>query len=191
MVFPSIFWHNIFPDPELDKGVRPVPTHFIIRPATGRDYEAVTNLLNASYATLMATAYSPQILSQALPIISKANPKLLASGTYYVAETDTQSMVGCGGWTKERPGSGDVAQDIGHIRHFATHPRWTGKGIGRALFNASEAAACSAGIRHLECYASLNAQGFYEALGFKAIAQAKVELAPGIELAHVHMKRAL
>jgi hypothetical protein len=42
--------------------------------------------------------------------MTKANPKLLASGTFYVAQSLHGEIVGCGGWTREQPGTGEVVQ---------------------------------------------------------------------------------
>jgi GNAT superfamily N-acetyltransferase len=101
------------------------------------------------------------------------------------------SLVGCGGWNRERPGTGDVEPGTGHLRHFATHPAWTKRGIGRAIYARCEADARAAGIRVLECYASLNAEGFYAALGFERIRSITLDLAPGIGPPAVLMRRRL
>jgi hypothetical protein len=42
----------------------------------------------------------------ALPIISRARPELLASGTYFVALDGNGRMVGAGGWTRGAPEGG-------------------------------------------------------------------------------------
>ena len=52
-------------------------------------------------------SYDPHGLDAALPYMSRANPRLLASGTYYVAEIDGVAA-GCGGWSVEKPGSGEI-----------------------------------------------------------------------------------
>ena len=50
--------------------------------------------------------------------MTRANPGLLASGTYYVAESRDSLIVGCGGWTRESPVDGGIEPGLGHIRHF-------------------------------------------------------------------------
>ena len=166
-------------------------TRFTIRSATRQDYEAIGDILNASCATLMAAAYDKQLLAAALPLITKANPTLIAAGTYLIAQTDDKTMVGCGGWSLDRPGTGEVVPGLAHIRHFATAPSWTGRGIGRALYTCCEEAARTSGATQLECYASLNAQPFYAALGFEAIGRSMVRLAPGLMLPHIVMRRSI
>jgi hypothetical protein len=29
----------------------------------------------------------------------------------------------CGGWTAESPGGGEAQSSLGHVMHFATHPK--------------------------------------------------------------------
>jgi GNAT superfamily N-acetyltransferase len=106
---------------------------YALRVAGPADAEAVTALLAASYPALLAAAYTADVLAATLPLMTKANPRLLASGTYYVAEADGGSLAGCGGWTAEMPGSGEVVPGVGHIRHFATHPQWTRRGVASAM----------------------------------------------------------
>lgn len=142
---------------------------FGIRSATVADDALVSALLRFSYEKLMPAAYDQALLTRLLPIIGKANPALLASGTYYLAATDSDLIIGAGGWTAEQPGSGNLLSATGHIRHFACHPDWTGQGVATALFERCLEAARASGMKRFECYASLNAVDFYRKLGFKAI----------------------
>ena len=71
---------------------------FWIRIATPTDSDAVSALLVASYSTLLAACYDSDMLASALPYLTKANPTLLACGTYYVVESESGNLVGCGGW---------------------------------------------------------------------------------------------
>jgi GNAT superfamily N-acetyltransferase len=160
-----------------------------VRVASLEDAAAVDRLLQVSYPKLMASSYDMESLAPALKLITKANPALLRSGTYYVAELPTGLVVGCGGWTLERPGTGTVEPNVGHVRHFATHPGWTRRGVGRAIHRLCESAARLAGVIAFECYSSLNAEKFYSALGFKNIREIDVELQPGISMRAVLMRR--
>jgi hypothetical protein len=72
----------------------------------------------------MVPAYDDAVLAVALPLMTQANPMLLASGSYYLTITEESRTVACGGWTHERPGSGEIVPSLAHIRHFATHPDW-------------------------------------------------------------------
>jgi len=157
---------------------------FTIRIAERSDADEVSALLRASYTVLMADDYPPDILLTALPLICTANPALLTCGTYFVAEDAHNRIIGCGGWTPERPGmppgirpgQGEVQHHIGHIRHFATHPDWIRRGVGRALMSRSKDTARQHAITRFECYSSLSAQDFYAASGFQALRHIDVPL---------------
>ncbi|HEY9080464.1 GNAT family N-acetyltransferase [Magnetovibrio sp.] len=162
-----------------------------IRPASPNDSAPVSALLKTSYSLLLARDYSAEVLDLALPLICKANPALLQSGTYYVAESPDGLIVGCGGWTPQRPGTGDERDGLGHIRHFATHPTWTRQGIGRALVERCKTDARASGISRFECYSSLSARNFYAALDFRACGSIDVRLSDACVFPSVHMECAL
>ena len=166
-------------------------SHYALRLATPRDADAVSELLRASYPRLMRSAYDEEALAPALELMTKANPSLLNSGTYYLAELATGFLVGCGGWSPEQPGTKRVEPGLGHVRHFAVHPDWTRRGIGRALLESCEGTARAAGVRTFECYSSLNAEEFYRALGFVRIREMDMELKPPVVLRGVLMRRNL
>lgn len=88
-------------------------TAFSVRVANVDDAPGVSALLEASYTQQLAVGYRAEVLARALPLMTKANPRLLKSGTYYVAQAGTQ-LVGCGGWSKEAPGLGEImgAQEL-------------------------------------------------------------------------------
>lgn len=140
---------------------------------------------------MFAGFYEPALLDIALPLMTKANPRLLASGTFHVAELRDGRLAGCGGWTMERPGDGMVRAKEAHIRHFATHPGWTRGGIGAALLGRCLAEARAQGVKTLFCYSTLVAEGFYRASGFETIEPLKVTLGPGAEFPSLLMKREL
>ncbi|AWB25603.1 GNAT family N-acetyltransferase [Methylobacterium currus] len=146
-----------------------------IRPARPDDGDAVTAVLSASYPVLRAASYEADTLARALPLMVRANPTLLASGSFHLAKR-LDSVVGVGGWTPERPGTGEIEPGLGHIRHFAVHPAWTGCGVGRSLFSACRAHAQECGVPAFECYASLNAEPFYRALGFRAFGRREIPM---------------
>lgn len=123
--------------------------------------------------------------------MTRANPALLRSGRYYVAETAEGTIVGCGGWSQGRPGTNEVEAGLAHIRHFGTHPDWTKRGIGRAIYQSCEDAARAAGFDAFECHSSLNAEKFYHSLGFDRVRFMDIELDCGRVLRAVLMHRRL
>jgi N-acetylglutamate synthase-like GNAT family acetyltransferase len=167
------------------------PRSHTIRTATPEDHSAVSRLFESSYSLLLRPCYNSPLLEAALPLMTRANPILLASGTFFVAEDTNGVIVGCGGWTRKRPGKGDVEPRLGHIRHFATHPDHSRRGIGRSIYDTCARQARTAGISRFECFASLNAVGFYAALGFEEIEDVDVELSDRIKLPGVLMRRSI
>jgi GNAT superfamily N-acetyltransferase len=162
-----------------------------IRVARPDDGPFVNELLEASYPVLMKTAYEAAVLAAALPLMTRADPALLSSGSYYVALASDGRLAGCGGWTPERPGSGEVVARLAHIRHFATRPGWLRRGVGKAIYARCEHEARAAGARQFECYASLNATGFYFSLGFREIRPVEIAMGPGLEFSSVLMQRSI
>jgi GNAT superfamily N-acetyltransferase len=148
-------------------------------------------LLAASYSSLLSASYSSDLLRRALPYLAIANPKLLACGTYYVAECASGDLVGCGGWTMEQPGSGQIIEREAHLRHFAIDPGWVRRGIGASLLDRSCGDARSHGVRKLYCLSTLNAEPFYRAGGFEAIGPIGVEVGPNLTFPGILMTREL
>jgi len=99
------------------------------------DEGAVSAVLLASYTALLAKDYAPAVLAAALPRMVRANPALLAEGSFYVIDGPDGTVIGCGGWTRAAPGSGEQTASVGHLRHFATHPAEARRGIGRLIYN--------------------------------------------------------
>ncbi len=139
----------------------------------------------------MASSYNEAVLIPALKLMTKSNPSLIRSGTFYVAALSNGLLVGCGGWSLEQPGTGNIQPNLAHIRHFATHPDWIRRGIGLAIYGACESAARLVGVKAFECYSSLNAEKFYTALGFQKIREFDIEFQPGIGLRTVMMRQYL
>lgn len=151
----------------------------------------VSGVLAASYPALMRPSYDAEVLAAALPLMTRANSSLLAAGTFYVAEVADGSLAGCGGWSLQRPENNEVEAGLAHLRHFASHADWLGRGIGRAIYARCEDAAGRRGVRRLQCYASLNAEGFYAALGFVSVGEIAVAMGAGLTLPSILMKRSI
>lgn len=161
-----------------------------IRTATSEDAALLTELITASYRELDTGLYDPAQLATALPIMSKANPKLLASGTYYVVEVDGVAAA-CGGWTFEKPGNGEIEDGVAHIRHFATHPVYLRRGLARLLLDKCLEEAKARGARAMKSQSTLPAENFYAAAGFRTIKPIEVEMGPDVMLPALEMERRL
>ncbi|MFN3869171.1 MAG: GNAT family N-acetyltransferase [Hyphomicrobiaceae bacterium] len=162
-----------------------------IRVACPADEAPVSALLASCYVALLPAAYPADVLAAALPLMTRANPRLLTSGTCFVAGNSDGALVGCGGWSTETPGTGTIAPDVGHIRHFATAPSTVRQGVGRAIMGRCLDGARRADIPELQCFATLNARRFYEASGFETIGEHTVLLARETPFACLFMRQRL
>lgn len=160
-------------------------SNLIIRSATLGDTAAVDALLQRSYPRLLKADYPPSVLVAALPAMTRAQPKLMTSGTYFLAERDGV-VLGAGGWTanSRRAGWGDV-------RHVVTDDRALRQGVGRAIMDHTWNTARAAGLTHMECWATLTAVPFYEAMGLTVIEPMTVQLQGAIDFPAIRMQRAL
>ena len=158
-----------------------------IRVATPEDEAALTALITASYLMLDDGRYDSAQLARALEPMSKANPKLLASGTYFVAEVNGVAGA-CGGWTFDKPGSGELVDGVAHIRHFATHPDFVRRGLARMLIERCLAEARGQGVRLMKTQSTFLGERFYASAGFTRVAPVDVEMGPGIILPAIEME---
>lgn len=163
-----------------------------IRVARPSDLAEIDGLLGRSYPVLLKDHYTPSILVTAIPYISKAQPKLLKSGTYFVVLDTDGAIVGAGGWTALPPGrEKDAGRSIGHIRHVVTDHRVVRRGIGRVLMQHVFESATAAGMTQLDCLSTRMAVPFYAACGFREVGPVSIDLMPGIAFPAVFMRREL
>ena len=161
---------------------------FHIRPAAPEDTDAVSRVLERSYGVLYRGWYQDEVLAAALPAMTRANPRLLASGRYFVAEIDG-AIVACGGWSPEKPGIGVIPR-LAHVRHFATDPDFINRGCGGAILCRCFDEATAAGFAEIESVSSLTAEAFYARHGFRQVAIVRQPMG-GALFACVLMRRRL
>lgn len=157
---------------------------FTIRVATPRDIGPVDDLLRRSYPRLLRNDYAPSMLVTVLPRIARAQPRLVAGGTYYLAEDDG-ALMGAGGWT---PGQGAAACDV---RHLAVDHSFTRRGVGRALLEHAMEEARKDGRRRMTALSTLTAVPFYRACGFQPVAERILDFGVAAHFPVVEMRRSL
>ncbi|MGG5819042.1 GNAT family N-acetyltransferase [Falsiroseomonas sp. HW251] len=162
----------------------------VVRPATPADAARVEALLVASYSSLLRTSHEPSLLAQALPYMVRPQASLLGSGTWYLAEDGGGAgpPLGCGGWTVAAPGGGAATPHLAHLRHFATRPDMTRRGVGSRILARCVADATAHGIEVFECLATLAAEPFYARLGFDRVEAASVMLGNAVDFPVVRMR---
>jgi predicted N-acetyltransferase YhbS len=159
------------------------------RLAARDDLAAVDALMARSYARLLAADYPPSVLVTALPLIARARPELLASGTYWLAEDGEGRIVGAGGWTRAARGWGRPPGATAQVRHLITDAGQVRRGIARRLMGKVLSQAEAAGISGMECLSTRTAVPFYRAIGFRELGEVAISLRPGIEFPAVQMIR--
>jgi GNAT superfamily N-acetyltransferase len=159
-----------------------MPSVLTLRLATLADLAAVDMLLARSYPRLLAADYPPSLRVMAVPRLARAQPGLLGSGRYWLACDAAGGILGAGGWSTSGPGRAE-------IRHVATDPAATRRGIGRAVLGQVMAQAGGQGATAFDCLSTRTAVPFYAALGFRALGEVEIALAPGISFPAVRMVR--
>lgn len=160
-----------------------------LRRARPSDLDAVDALLRRSYPRLLRPDYPPSVMVMALPLIVRANPDLMASGRYFVAETEEADLIGAGGWSVSSPIGGGEQAAVAHVRHVAVDPAHVRRGVGRALMGEVIVDTLRHGARWLDCLSTRTAVPFYERLGFRVLHEVEVNLRPGIVFPAIRMMR--
>jgi len=175
-----------------------------IRLAQPADIPVLRVLIDASVQGLQADDYTPAQIEAALKTVYGVDSRLIADGTYFVAETEASEnaeIVGCGGWSKRKTLFGgdhwsgrhddllDPRQDAAKIRAFFVHPAWARRGIGSMILEACETAARSAGFTRLEMGATLSGVPFYRVKGYEVLENLDVPLGDGESMTVVRMAK--
>lgn len=161
---------------------------YSLRTAGPDDEASVSALLKACYSTFSPRVYDRSVLDKSLPVMTAANPTLLRSGNFLIAETPAGRAVGCGGWSLEWPGTGEIVPGEAHIRQYAVHPDWIRRGIASSINQRCFAAAADRKIEMIHCYAALGSEAFYEKLGFETIGRKVLELPRQVSIPVVHYR---
>ena len=159
-----------------------------IGPTTARDKVEVERVLKASYEIAFREAYDRKLVEALLPMVTRASPRLLDSGRYFLVRA-RDCVVGVGGWSHEYPGKDRCEAGLAHLRHFAVVPEWFGKGVGSLICRTSINRAIGEGVEEMEVYSSLNAEKFYASQGFEKIGNFEVAMSDGRLFPSIQMRR--
>jgi GNAT superfamily N-acetyltransferase len=175
---------------------------YVVRRATLEDRAALERLIAESARGLSRGDYSGEQIEAALASVFGVDTDLIRDGTYYVAEVQG-SAVGCGGWSRRRtlfggdryaardPGELDPRTEPAKIRAFFVHPTWARRGVGAALLETCEREAEAHGFRAVELMATLPGVRLYAARGYEAGEQVEYEIAEGVSIEFVPMRKEL
>ena len=158
-----------------------VPEEIVVRPAADADLDTIAAVQEAAILALGAGAYARDQLEAWARVGIETRHCLLGQGSFFIAQIHRE-IVGVGGWS---PDSGD--RSAAWIRYVFVRPDAVRKGIGRQVMVAVEASASAAGRSVLHVWSSLNAVGFYQALGYRRRRAVRVPLGRGMEMSGMHM----
>ncbi len=176
-----------------------------IRQAVPADVPILRGLIEASVRGLQGEDYTAAQMEGALQTVFGVDSRLIADGTYLVAEATTASgdlvIAGCGGWSKRKTLYGgdqftgredlllDPARDAAKIRAFFIHPAWARRGVGTLILDACEAAARAAGFTRYEMGATLTGAKLFGVKGYVALRRIEIPLMNGELLPVIHMEK--
>src|ERR1700733_8986079 len=151
-----------------------------VRGALLDDVPGLHALIARSIRELGAADYTAPQIEAALQGAFGVDTGLIRDGTYFVAVTESDEIVACGGWSRRRTLFGsdaraerdesalDPRKDAAKVRAFFVDPAHARRGLGRTLLERSESEAKSAGFSTLEMMATLPGVRLYEQCGYEA-----------------------
>jgi GNAT superfamily N-acetyltransferase len=147
-----------------------------LRVASTEDSEAIRALMDLSIHELQSAYLTPDQVAASAASMG-LDTQLIDDGTYFTVWSG-DTLAGCGGWSRRATLYGgnhsagrdisllDPAHDRARIRAMYTHPDHVGKGIGRMVIEAGEAAARAEGFLALEMAATMAGKPFYLKCGY-------------------------
>jgi GNAT superfamily N-acetyltransferase len=147
-----------------------------IRPVGAADLDVVAALQERSIMTFGAPVYGEAKARAWARLGFEFRHDLLGAGGFWVAELNL-AIIGVGGWSPD-----GLEPDLAWIRYLFVDPQATRRGIGRRLVEQAERSAGAADRPRLQVWSSLNAAGFYRALGYRLQRRARWPIQAGMEL---------
>jgi putative acetyltransferase len=151
-----------------------------------RDDELPTylSIVNAAISGLAAGPYSAETLrSWRVPLTDAALDELRRNDDHeirLIAEMDGTAV-----------GIGALLVESAELQACYVLPTAARRGVGAALVDAIEQQARAHGLDHLQVVASLNAEPFYAALGYRVRERGEIRLRDGQPMAAVFMSKSL
>ncbi len=147
-----------------------------IRQMQESDGQAIYELHIASIKQFCSPFYTPDAIQAWIDLKSPNDYKTNQDNIILVAQSDDEVV-----------GFAHVRLSQKAIKGLYIKPGFEGKGFGKALLREIEKMARESGVEKLELNATLNAVGFYEAMGYRKIEDAVHKLKGGVELKCVRM----
>lgn len=154
---------------------------FHVRRALPADAEAVRRVHRASIREVCAADYSPeQIEAWASPARIEQYQFAIARHELHVAVSQATVM-----------GFSELDEERGEVKAVYVDPAWLRRGVGRALLAELERVARERRLGELHLEASLTAEPFYLAAGYRAVRRSTHILSSGEGLSCIEMRKQL
>ncbi|MGH3432013.1 MAG: GNAT family N-acetyltransferase [Thermocrispum sp.] len=172
----------------------------MLRVAARADVPQIAALMRTSVLELFPKFYDARQTASAAVHIAALDPSLVKDGTYYVYDAGGE-IVACGGWSRRAKlfsGRGARQDDkrllnpvteAARVRAMFVRGDWTRRGLGRAILEASTAAAAAEGFGTLILMATLPGVPLYRAFGFRERDRVVITMPDGVQLDGVLMDR--
>jgi len=176
---------------------------FVLRKATPEDTPLLEQVIAESARKLGRPDYTDEQIEAALGSAFGVDSQLIRDGTYFVAESADDGIVGCGGWSWRKTLFGsdrqagrqsealDPRYEAARIRAFFVRPEWARRGIARALLEKCEEEARLRGFQSLELLATLPGHRLYQALGYTGEARVTYPLGNDVTIDFIPMMKKL
>ena len=170
-----------------------------LRLATLADEPVLRELIARSIRELGVNDYTPAQIEAALLGAFGVDTTLIRDQTYFAIVTDTDEIVGCGGWSRRKTLFGgdtreqrddawlDPATDAARIRAFFIDARHARRGLGRLLLEQCESEASRAGFSDFALMATLPGRRLYEVCGYVGTESIEHPLPGGLNITFVPM----
>lgn len=148
-----------------------------IRPVGADDLDTIAEIQEVSILTFGMRCYSrAQVEAWARLGWQYRHQLLRDDGVFFVAARPDR-LVGVGGWSPD-----SMVAEIAWLRYLFVHPDSAGQGVGRQLVDVIQGSARERGKGTFRVWSSLNAAGFYEALGFRRIRKGRMPITADLDI---------
>ena len=154
-----------------------------LRPVRASDLDAIAAMQEASIMALGAPVYGEAKAKAWARLGYQFRYDLVGEGGFWVAEQG-QRLLGVGGWSPD-----SLEADRAWIVYVFEHPPADPGGIGGRVVEPAARAARAAVRPRLRVWSSLNAVGFYRAVGFLPERRARWPVQRAVELDYVLMAK--
>lgn len=177
---------------------------FKIRKAKLDDVPAIEKLIAESVRGLSTEDYDARQIELSIRTVFGVDSELIADETYFVVESETGEMAGCGGWSKRKTLYGasvyaqtrdsellDPEHDAAKIRAFFINPKFARRGIGTMILEACEQEARAHGFKSAEMMATLPGVKLYAVRGYAGDEQTEVPVGENVTIICIKMRKNL